>query len=257
MVLDEEFAPLDPLIGAPGNPAVAIRERVTGRPPDQQRDGLASARAELAPGIAGRPARAEIMLIGPLLLEPGERDWRGPAPGERDRRRRQRGGGGLGKGSVPPCIGESKTRLGFSPNFKPCHPMSCLPETFGPAQNRRAHLSFLHGTGFPVPAQRANDNSPALECWVHGSAEPSPGRDDRNLAAPPAVVPAGTGRFIDRPPSTQVLGYFRPSLRDCANAHRSLQKTELRPKPPRPQNKTGLCPPFPVPTVLSRNEKYM
>ena len=48
----------------------------------------------------------------------------------------------------------------------------------------------------------------------------------RRLAA---VVPDGTFRFLGRQPSTEVLGYFRSSLRDCGNAHRSLQKTEMGP----------------------------
>jgi hypothetical protein len=40
--LHDQLETLDPLVGAPVDPAVAVLERVTGRPPDQQR---------------GRPAR--------------------------------------------------------------------------------------------------------------------------------------------------------------------------------------------------------
>ena len=44
-----------------------------------------------------------------------------------------------------------------------------------------------------------------------------------------SVVADGTFRFPDRTPSTQVLGYFRSSLRDRANTRRSLQKCWKRP----------------------------
>jgi hypothetical protein len=71
-VLDDELEPLQALIGTPGNPAVAILERVTRRSPHQQGDGLAGALDDLAQVIANGSARAEEMLRGELLIERGE-----------------------------------------------------------------------------------------------------------------------------------------------------------------------------------------
>ena len=42
---------------------------------------------------------------------------------------------------------------------------------------------------------------------------------------PAAFVPAGTLRFPGHQPSTEVPGYFRSSLRDCAHAHGSRRET--------------------------------
>ena len=46
---------------------------------------------------------------------------------------------------------------------------------------------------------------------------------------PASVVPDGTFWFTGPQPSTEVLGHFRLSLRDCTNAFRSLQKAARPP----------------------------
>ena len=51
------------------------------------------------------------------------------------------------------------------------------------AASVRAHLNSLPAHRFPSPAQRATDNSPALECWVSVGGEPSPVRDERAVLA--------------------------------------------------------------------------
>ena len=62
-----------------------------------------------------------------------------------------------------------------------------------PPPPRGPYLSLLHAIWFPspTPAQRAKDNSPALQCWVRVRGIPSPGRDDRNVA--PIALSSLTG----------------------------------------------------------------
>ena len=105
---------------------------------------------------------------------------------------------------------------------------------------RPAQLNFMQRVGYPFLAQRAAENSPALQCWVEGGGDPSPVRDDRSVGAV-SVVPDGTFRFSGRKPSTEVLGYFRSSLRDGGSEDPSCQETKMRPPRLPPLRSSHLC----------------
>ena len=85
---------------------------------------------------------------------------------------------------VPPPFsggGEGRARndgLGGPP--KPARGPRALPRFSARARKTAPEGGCAPRRGGPDTAQRAKDNSPALECWVRVGSEPSPGRDERN-----------------------------------------------------------------------------
>jgi hypothetical protein len=69
-VLHDQLETLHPLIGAPADPQVAVFERITGRTPNQQCGGLPAHKNDLAQIIAHRTARAQIVVLAQLRIEP-------------------------------------------------------------------------------------------------------------------------------------------------------------------------------------------
>ncbi len=61
---------------------------------------------------------------------------------------------------------------------------------------------------FRVPAQRAKENSPALECWVRAGEEPSPGRDERNFAPTPLSSLTGLSDSTTANPALKCWAIF-------------------------------------------------
>ncbi len=136
-VLHDELQALDALRGAPTDPEIAILERVTDVPPDQERDGPAVPLDELP----------EVMVVGQLAVDGQGLVGLGDAHGER-------GSGGDGKfggmGSFHPSQGNQKQGFVFSKVLSPSPQTASAskrqnPPTFPPCGRdnrlvRRRHL---------------------------------------------------------------------------------------------------------------------
>ena len=66
------------------------------------------------------------------------------------------------------------------------------------------------GTGVPrtSPAQRAKENSPALQCWVLAQSIPSPVRDDRSVGTTPLSSLSGLGLLPAANPALKCWAIF-------------------------------------------------
>ena len=88
----------------------------------------------------------------------------------------------------------------------------------------------MHPLGSPCPPSGRKTRD---QLFSAGSALPAnqvPAGTKEAVRRPASFVPAGTFRFPGHQPSTEVLGYFRSSLRDCARGHRPLQETGILPE---------------------------
>jgi hypothetical protein len=70
-VLNDQLETLQPLVGAPADPPVAILQRVASRSPDQQRHRPALHLDDLSQVIAHSAASAQIMMLAQQWIEPG------------------------------------------------------------------------------------------------------------------------------------------------------------------------------------------
>ena len=119
----------------------------------------------------------------------------------------------------------------------------------GRAARARAHLSLLQWPGSPCQPSGRKTIAQHFSAGSASIANQVPSGTNETVRRLASVVPDGTFRFPGRQPSTEVLGYFRSSLRDCANAHRSLQETQMR--PPRSCRAEFNCQPRPKPQYFA------
>ena len=83
-------------------------------------------------------------------------------------------------------------------------------KTFSQSQQGRSWPRRISSTavGFPFPAQRAKENSPALQCWVRVGEEPSPVGDERKVAPTPLSSLTGLSGSTTANPALRCWAIF-------------------------------------------------